>query len=336
MTLRHLLALTAFAAATSLAAATSARCDDNVQQSLAIETNYAWKTNDGSVALLAQKTPTQKDEIVWQFHFGDTLTKPYFHPLNLPGGNTLTWASPDDHPWHYGLWFSWKFINGVNYWEEDRATGKSNGTTDWNDVRVQLDSDHSARFEMDLTYHVPDQAPVLTEHRTIEIAPPNSLDDYTIDWTATFKSSADGVVLDRTPLPDQPGGKAYGGYAGLSVRLARDAALFKANDSEGHIQEQQSRHRFRADAVDYAGSIGDSSGGIAILSHPANLNSPSHWYVIRDTSGPMTYFSPAVIQDAPRTLAKNESFTLRYRIIVHSGRFDAAGLKEISSEFSQK
>jgi hypothetical protein len=30
------------------------------------------------------------------------------------------------------------------------------------------------------------------------------------------------VVLDRPPLPDEPDGKPYGGYAGLSARLAKD------------------------------------------------------------------------------------------------------------------
>jgi hypothetical protein len=25
--------------------------------------------------------------------------------------------APADHPWHRGVWFSWKYLSGVNYWE---------------------------------------------------------------------------------------------------------------------------------------------------------------------------------------------------------------------------
>ncbi len=44
--------------------------------------------------------------------------KPYIHPLRTVAGVPLTAFQPSDHVWHRGLWFSWKYINGVNYWEE--------------------------------------------------------------------------------------------------------------------------------------------------------------------------------------------------------------------------
>ena len=102
----------------------------------------AWADKRGSLALM------RGQEIVWQFNFDSQLSQPYFHPLNLPGGKTLTWASPPDHPWHYGLWFSWKFINGVNYWEEDRQTGHSDGRTTLSNIAVDQRPDFSARFEL--------------------------------------------------------------------------------------------------------------------------------------------------------------------------------------------
>lgn len=57
------------------------------------ETPWSWAEKPGSLELV------QGQEIVWQFNFDRQLSKPYFHPLNLPGGKTLTWASPADHPW---------------------------------------------------------------------------------------------------------------------------------------------------------------------------------------------------------------------------------------------
>src|SRR5512143_2167480 len=57
--------------------------------------------------------------IVWQYNFDSRQGKPFFHPLTGADGRVLTNFKPEDHPWHYGLWFSWKYINHVNYWEED-------------------------------------------------------------------------------------------------------------------------------------------------------------------------------------------------------------------------
>jgi hypothetical protein len=40
----------------------------------------------------------------------------------------------------------------------------------------------------------------------------------------------------------------------------------------------------------------------------------------------MSYFSPAVICDGPYTLKAGQSFTLRYRVIIHANRWDAPRL----------
>ncbi len=42
---------------------------------------------------------------VWKFNYGTDAPKPFFHPVALPDGRTVTWDRPPDHPWHHGLWF---------------------------------------------------------------------------------------------------------------------------------------------------------------------------------------------------------------------------------------
>ncbi len=44
--------------------------------------------------------------------------KPYFHPLNTPGGNPVTVASPADHRHHKGMMFSLRCAD-LNFWEEN-------------------------------------------------------------------------------------------------------------------------------------------------------------------------------------------------------------------------
>lgn len=90
-----------------------------------------WRESESSTALF------YGDQIVWQFNYGPKLDVPYFHPVATVSGQVLTWARPPDHVWHHGLWFSWKFINDVNYWEFDPKTGRPNGRTAWSNVEVE-------------------------------------------------------------------------------------------------------------------------------------------------------------------------------------------------------
>jgi len=289
------------------------------------EEALSWARSDDSLALM------RDDQIVWRLNFDAKQNKVFFHPLNLPDAGTLTWDTPPDHPWHRGLWFSWKLINGVEYWEEDPETHKSDGLTTCDQVEIKQNADHSARIEMDLEYHQPGKPPVMVEHRVIEVSPPKENGSYRIDWTATFTAKAKKVLLDRTPPPQEPNGKPWGGYAGLVVRMAKEATHFEIVDSEQQVKKQEARMRFRARAVDYAGKIGKTTAGIAIFDHPKNLNAPTSWYVTRTH---MTSFSPAVLQQAPHTFAVGETFTLRYRILVHPGRLDAKTLQKLSRRFA--
>lgn len=269
--------------------------------------------------------------MLWQFHFGPEEPKPYFHPIALADGSVVTWNRPPDHVWHHGLWFSWKYLNGLNYWEPD-ASGKPAGRTEWSDVEVATRDDFSARIGMKLIYRPPEADPVLTEQRSIEISSPDRDGGVRMDWTCEFTAGDQDVVFDRTPLESEPGGKPWGGYAGLSCRLAKDLAHRQAESTEGPVQfNDQSRFRGKALALDYHGTIGDRMLGVAICDHPKNLNHPSPWYVIRAT--PMSYFSPAVICYGPYTLKAGTSMKLQYRVIIHAGAWSADRLRQEYDQF---
>jgi hypothetical protein len=174
----------------------------------------AWKQTDHSLALL------RGPGVVWQFNYKKEEGKPYFHPITVAGSPTLTDLRPADHPWHRALWFSWKYINGVLYWEEDSKTGKAPGGTELTGAKATARADHSAHFELDLSYHPPRKPPLLTEERTLDVSPPAADGGYFIDWLGVFTAGDTDVLLDRTPILGQPNGVAYGGHAGLSLRLA--------------------------------------------------------------------------------------------------------------------
>jgi hypothetical protein len=265
-------------------------------------------------------------ETVWRFGFDPELTHPAFHPLALPGGRALTLDRPSDHLHHHGLWFSWKYINGVNFWENAPSSDRPAGRTEWTAPTVELGNDGSARFELPLTYRLPDDQVVMTENRVLEVSPVGADGSFSIDWSSRFESVADEVILDRTPLPGEPGGKVWGGYAGLSARLVQleeRAASTLQGTAEFNAAD---RFRGRSNGFDYSGMLDGEAVGIAILSDPGNLNAPSPWSAIR--SGVMTFFTPAVLCYAPHRMERGEGFDLRYRVVVHPGRWGAEDLTE--------
>ena len=128
----------------------------------------SWQKDESSLALL------NYSRVVWALHYGRDIAKPYFDPLGLLDGVSLVWNSPPDHPWHHALWFSWKGINGVNYWEEDGGTGRAEGLTEVVSAKVSTRDDFSARVELDLAYHKPGEPPVLQETRIVTISAPDA------------------------------------------------------------------------------------------------------------------------------------------------------------------
>jgi hypothetical protein len=279
--------------------------------------DWSWQKEAGSTALL------QGGQTLWCFRYGASDSKPCFHPVAPAGGPVLTGFRPADHPWHRGLWFSWKYVNGVNYWEEDKATGKAAGTTRHEAPRIETRPDFSARIQQDLAYLPAGGAPVLTEQRQITLSAPDAEGGYWMDWDLRF-TALTNVVLDRTPLPNEPEGKPYGGYAGLSVRFAGGLSNAVVSNPAGPVAFTEERFRGAGIGMDYTGEVGGRPAGVAILDHPLNLNAPSPWYAINGKV--MHFYSPAVLCNQPHRMKAGEQLRLRYRVLVHAGAWAPARL----------
>ena len=266
---------------------------------------WSWDRTASSLALRGA------GGIVWQLVADRERPKSYFHPLATVDGEVLTALEPSDHRWHRGLWWSWKTINGVNYWEEHPKTGASEGRTELTHAEFFPGDDFKARVELRFRYHVPGKPPVMTEVRRLEISAPDEDGSYTIDWNAEFVAvGPEPVVLERTPPPSR-GGPAHGGYAGLSLRFPRDLDGWAFRSSEG-IGKAADGHGKPARWVDVSGP----KAGVAVFGHPSNLRHPQPWYLSDKPS--LLYFNPALLFDEPLELAAGGTMTLRYRVHVHS------------------
>ena len=245
--------------------------------------------------------------IVWQIVADPAQGKPYFHPLATPGGTVLTDLRPADHPWHRALWFSWKFINGLNYWEEDRKTGRSQACTELTGHGFEPQPDGSAAIRCSLSYHPWNAPAVMTEQRTVLVSPVTEA-GFELNWTSEF-SAVTNLILDRTPPHPDAKGVSWGGYAGLSLRLNPALKAWRFLNSESQTGENAPQAQ---PAAWLKFTAGPDAPALTVFDDPKTPRHPSPWY--RQPS--MPFFQPALLYREPLTLAAGEKLVLRYRILV--------------------
>ena len=285
---------------------------------------YTWEESDTTLRLIKDKT------LIWQYNFNTRKGKPFFHPLNV-NSLTLSCESPSDHTWHLGLWFSWKFINGLNYWEyknefSTEKTGfQSEGLTQIKDLKFKKNNDFSTNIEMVIQYapNVKGAEPVMEENRSILVSAPLPDGSYYMDYDLRFMALENEVLLDRTPLPGEEGGQSWGGYAGMSIRFNQQL------EGPAHIIPEGILSGDKNDFM-YMGFNGQTSGeaGLSIFRHPDYSTEATSWYFITNPSVPFFYFSPSALYDHSYLLKPKEPLELKYRIWILAGKVDAQNLNE--------
>jgi hypothetical protein len=232
----------------------------------------------------------------------DHRKRPNFHPVATPSGAVLTRDAPEDHPWHHGLWFTIKFVNGENFWETYDAHGVLR--------HVGPDTIHWIR---------PDRATVvIVEERRLEEVDLGRDDAYGLDWTTILTPRVD-VVLDRTPFT------TWGGYGGLTLRGRADWVDTRLLLSDGTTHERLLGSK--GDWLDLSGSIDGGEAGVLLLPHPDDVRSPVPWYASTraDTYGDegwSNFANAAFLWDAALEWKALRPLPFRFRIVVHDGTWD--------------
>ncbi len=269
----------------------------------------------------------QDDTTIWSYQYAKEVGVPYFHSVATPGGGVLTDFAPADHRWHRGIWFSWKYLNGINYWEwKERQTPPPDGQTQV--VGDEVVKREGARVLIATQLHYSHHGKlILEEKREITIESPRPDGSYTIDWHMAFTASKQEVVFQRTP----PNEKPWGGYAGLSYRASGGLANHQVINSEG--QQGKEGHGKSARWMDFSGTLPNGKlAGVAVFDHPDNPRHPTPWYV---STGKMGYFNPAMLFNESYSLPAGESLTLRYRMLIHPGQLGSPNLEKEYQTFSR-
>ncbi|WP_421724933.1 PmoA family protein [Bauldia sp.] len=263
--------------------------------------------------------------------------KPFVHPLTTVQGVPLTAFQPSDHVWHRGIWFAWKYINGVNYWEEDpvevdgETRSLSEGRTLVQDDETVTFSSGCAEVATWLDYVNPEGLTVMRERRLVRICPPQSYGDFVIDWEQDFTVGDKAVSLSATPVAAET---PWGGYAGFGYRAGRNLRDFRVLTSEGATGAEANGAQARwVDISGVADGSKDIAAGIAILDHPDNPRHPPPSYVFFDTAQ-FGYINPSLVRDEPLDLPAAAKLNLKYRVVVHDGWPDSAALERDYQAFA--
>jgi hypothetical protein len=284
---------------------------------------YRWIHEPGNTLSLQSD-----DFVLWCYHFTTARRKPFFHPVHTSDGILLSCREPYEHVWHRGLWFAWKYLDGVIYWEESED-GAQDGKTEFIGPEEVHISEAEITVLTRLRYCPPHAPPVLEETRHVTASLPRADGTYTIDWRHTFTPVTSAVVIDRLPINKVPGG----GYAGLSWRAARSLGRFRALNSEGR-HDREVEHQ-RARWVDLSGSADGGrnlAAGIALFDHPENPRHPPYWRCIMEPG--FGYINPCLVMFEPYTLQTGKSLQLCYRTLIHSDWGDAQMLAREYERFS--
>lgn len=280
---------------------------------------YTWQETDSTLALY------NGDRLVWKYNYRSRYSRPFFHPVFVDRNN-LTCIAPDDHPWHLGQWFCWKYINGVNYWEYEKGTFQSAGITDVKEVAVKKNDDHSAEITLSIDYHPAKGENVLREKRVIQVSEPQPDGCIWMDYEFNFEALADEVELNRTPVVGQEDGVSWGGYAGLSIRFNQDFSdshfVTPWNDNDS-INGRQGNWLY----MGFNGTDGKQVGTqIMVPSH--SQREGSAWYSFNDDSLPFYYYSPAYLYYKPLILKKGNHIKMNYRVLHLPGKIKAAEMEK--------
>jgi hypothetical protein len=236
------------------------------------------------------------------YHYGQTLYKPYFHPVHAPGGQVVTEDAPEDHVHHRGLCFAWGDVNGVNYWAETNCEAAVRGRIQHREFREKTVNADRVSLVVVNDWIAPDGTKPVEETAYITVYQPQP-EGQAIDFEFQLRAQSTDVVMGTPPA-----------YHGLCYR-AVDLEYRKVINSESRIGESEVKGA-SAKWCTLNGILADEAVGIAIFDHPSNLRHPTRFFA---TDGAFGFISTSFAYDVPYTIPAGDTLRLKYRVYLYRG-----------------
>ncbi len=279
-------------------------------------------------------------------------SKPYCYPVLAADGTPVTRNYPMgeneyekkmkdlDHPHQRSLWFTHGNVNDVDFWLEfsgrefDLKPSDKAGKCVHRTFEALESGAAMGRLRAVTDWIGPDKKKICEDTRELRFY--NVANGRMLDWDITIKA------------PDAPVkfGDTKEGMFGLRTATSMKVDAKKLDPKAGgRIINAEGLTDAKAWGmsspwVDYCGPIGSKTYGIAVFDHPSSFRHPTYWHV--RTYG-LFAANPFGLHDFPNgkgkdgshTIEKGGSITFRYRLFIHEGTTEEAGIAQVWQQFAK-
>ena len=232
----------------------------------------------------------------------------YIHPIKTLGGHTVTQIQPSDHYHHYGLWNPWTHVlykkDTLDFWNLKKGLG----TVRFKNI-VSLSTNSYKVHQEHVVLKNGIEEVALNETQEVQI---HYISDkvYSLHLTIRYECATENPfkILEYR-------------YGGLCLRGTKEWDTQTSLISSDRKKERDSLDGSLAKWCKVEGKLGDSYGGVAILSHPQNYNHPQPLRVWpEETEGDGNVFiNFAPTKNKDWVLKPGKTYTLRYKLIIFDG-----------------
>lgn len=257
------------------------------------------------------------DQLFTEYKTLDDWKYPYFYPVNGPkSGESVTTETSEPYPHHHSLFFGCDRVNGGNYWQDTLERGRIVSK------KINLLEKEGERivFENECLWQRPDAESPIKDHRMIAISAPSDsirLIDFDITLTALID-----VRIEKTNH------SLFSARVKPELSVQSGGTMINAN----YGLSEKGTFGKHAPWIDYWGTRGEVSEGIAILCHPGNPWHSPQWFT-RDYG----FFSPTPmfwLEHEVFDLPKEKTLRLQYRVVVHAGDTQDAGIANLFEAYA--
>lgn len=261
------------------------------------------------------------------YHYGEEWARPFLYPFMGPGEVPVTRHYPmrddvaderHDHHHHRSVWVAYGEINDTDNWSE----GEGHAFIRHRKFQEVTGGPVFGRIRSVNSWVSREGAKQMEDVREFTFF--NLGAERLVDVKIKFLATEGDVHIGDTK---------EGGI--LSVRVASSMDGDRAGtivNAYGGITEAETWGK-PAHWVDYSGPVEDKTMGITVMDHPRSFRYPSRWHV-RDyglfTANPfaLKYYEPEMGCNGDHTISSGGELDFIYRIFVHEGSTEQAGVRE--------
>lgn len=313
---------------------------------------YGWLGFMASTAIAdVTVQPSERGEVVKidGQPFAEYLTlsghEPALWPVIGPTGQPMTRSFPagprilgetDDHPHHHSIWFAHGNVNGIDFWTDRSASPDKKDNQIVHRGYVDPPGRQPADRIISRNDWVSDGKKICEDERTVVFGKRENGDRW-IDYRVKLTASEGDITLGDTKE----------GTFGVRVAdsLSVDAKIGgRIVNSRGEVNE--AAWGKPAEWVDNSGPVAGETVGIAIFSHPSSFRPTCRWHarvyglLAANPFGEREFLAEGRRRQQPQpplqgahTLAKGDSLSFRYRVLLHRGDAEQARVADAYREF---